>query len=237
MKKYLSLWKIATATIIATFSFSCAAKIDNKTQPAKAAEKSSPETNVIYGDLIIKEQSDYIMIPVSLFDQYQDKEINLNISRSYQRDKKLYNMIFYYKKTGETHTLLNKKAIINSFDLLELKSAGKSTKRLWLFQIIDQDTNNDNKLNNQDAIIGYISDLSGKNLQQITPNQTKIINWVVLNTQNSIFLKVLKDNNQDKQFTEADKTNFIMVNLDKPAIGTEIISEKLEKDIKTYIFK
>ncbi|MEA5553745.1 hypothetical protein VB713_22655 [Anabaena cylindrica UHCC 0172] len=237
MRKFSFLWKMTTAIILATFSISCEMKIDRKTQPAKAVEKLYPQTNIIYGDFIIKEASDYIMIPVNLADQDKDKEIDLNLSRSYTRENKLYNMIFYHKKTGENHLLLNKKAIINSFDLLEIKLTGKPTTRFWLYQIIDKDTNNDNQINNQDAIVGYISDLSGKNLQQITPNNTKIVNWVVLASQNAIFLKIIKDNDQDKQFTEVDQTNFIKVNLDQPVIGTEIISEQVEKDIKSYVLK
>ncbi|MBD2690929.1 hypothetical protein [Anabaena catenula] len=237
MRKSRLLWKMTTAMILATFSFSCEAKIDRKAQPAKAAEKLYPKTNIIYGDFIIKEASDYILIPVNLVEQDKEKEIDLNLSRSYQRGNRLYNMIFYHKKTGENHLLLNKKAIINSFDLLEIKSAGKPTTRFWLYQIIDQDTNKDDQINNQDAIIGYISDLSGKNLQQITPNNTKIVNSVVVASQNAIFLKIIKDSNQDKQFTEVDQTNFIRVNLDQPSMGTEIISEQVEKEIKTYVFE
>lgn len=58
---------------------------------------------------------------------------------------------------------------------MEVKAANKPTTRVWLYRIIDQDTNTDKKLNGEDATIGYLSDLSGKNLQQITPNNTRII--------------------------------------------------------------
>lgn len=58
---------------------------------------------------------------------------------------------------------------------MEVKAANKPTTRVWLYRIIDQDTNTDKKLNGEDATIGYLSDLSGKNLQQITLNNTRII--------------------------------------------------------------
>ncbi len=133
----------------------------------------------------------------------------------------MYNLIFYRKQDGEAHLLLNKKAIITSFDLLEVKTANKPITRVWLYRIIDQDTNTDKKLNSADATIGYLSDLSGKNLQQITPNNTRIINWVVVPSQNAIFLKIIKDSDNDKKFTEEDNTNFVRVNLDKIGIGTQ----------------
>ncbi|MDZ8078897.1 MAG: hypothetical protein RMX35_07330 [Nostoc sp. DcaGUA01] len=237
MKNYTFLKKITTAIIIAIVSFSCEPEVTRNNEQAKATDKPKSESNIIYGDLVIKEQSDYLMIPVNFPDQEREKENNLSLSRSYERSNNLYNLIFYNKQDGEAHLLLNKKAVINSFELLEVKAANKPITRVWLYKIIDQDTNVDKKINADDAIVGYISDLSGKNLQQITPNNTQIINWVVVPSQNAIFIKIIKDSNNDKKFTGADNTNFVKVNLDQPGIGTEIISDRLEQEIKSYILK
>ncbi|MEH2280524.1 MAG: hypothetical protein V7K90_04140 [Nostoc sp.] len=238
MKNYSFLNKITTVLIIATLSFSCKSAINRKVEQAKATEKPKPQPNLVYGDLIIKEQSDYLMIPVTLPEQNQDKGIDLKLSRSYERSNQLlYNIIFYQKQNGEAHPLLNKKAIITSFDLLEVKTANKPTTRVWLYKIIDQDTNTDKKLNGEDATIGYLSDLSGKNIQQITPDNTRIISWIVVPSQNAIFLKIIKDSDNNKKFTEEDKTNFVRVNLDKIGMGTEIISDQIEQEIKSYVFK
>ncbi|WP_414573287.1 hypothetical protein [Nostoc sp. CCY 9925] len=237
MKNYTFLNKITTAIIIAVVSFSCEPEVTRNNEQAKATDKAKSESNIIYGNLVIKEQSDYLMIPVNFPDQDREKENNLSLSRSYERSNNLYNIIFYNKQDGEAHLLLNKKAVINSFELLEVKAANKPITRVWLYKILDQDTNADKKVNADDAIVGYISDLSGKNLQQITPNNTQIINWVVVPSQNAIFIKIIKDSNNDKKFTGTDNTNFVRVNLDRPAIGTEIISDRLEQEIKSYILK
>ncbi|MFN6561162.1 MAG: hypothetical protein RMY28_015420 [Nostoc sp. ChiSLP01] len=237
MKNYTFLKKITTAIIIAIVSFSCEPEVTRNGEQAKATDKPKPESNIIYGDLVIKEQSDYLMIPVNLPDQDREKQNNLSLSRSYERSNNLYNIIFYNKQDGEAHLLLNKKAVINSFELLEVKAANKPITRIWLYKIIDQDTNADKKINGDDAIVGYISDLSGKNLQQITPNNTQIINWILLPSQNAIFLKIIKDSNNDKKFNGEDNTNFVRVNLERPGIGTEIISDRLEQEIKSYILK
>ncbi|WP_373527572.1 hypothetical protein [Nostoc sp.] len=237
MKNYSFLNKITTAIIIATLSFSCESSVTRKAEQAKATDKPKPQPNLVYGDLIIKEQSDYLMIPVNLPEQNQNKGIDSSLSRSYERNNQLYNIIFYRKQDGASHLLLNKKAIITSFDLLEVKAVDKPPTRVWLYRILDQDTNGDKKFNSEDATLGYLSDLSGKNLQQITPNNTKIINWVVVPSQNAIFLKIIKDSDNDKKFTEKDKTNFVRVNLDKIGMGTEIISEQIEQEIKSYVFK
>ncbi len=238
MNNCLLLKKIFIAVSIATFSCSCEQSVTKKVEQAKATGEPQQQPNIIYGDLVIKEQLDYLMIPVNLAVQNQKQDKSLEFSRSYERNySKLHNIIFYHKQDGESHLLLNRKAIINSFDLLEVKTTGKVPIRVWLYQILDEDTNKDQKVNNEDAIIGYISDLSGKNLQQITPNNTKIINWVVVPSQNAIFLKVIKDSDNNKKFTAEDKTNFIRVNLEKPSMGTEIISDQIEQESKSYIFK
>lgn len=233
-----SFWKkITTAIFIATVALSCEPSNNTRVEQAKATEEQKPQQNIGYGNLVIKEQSDYLMIPVTLSEINQDKDSNYSISRSSGREDKLYNFIFYNKQDGATHLLLNKKAIINSFDFLETKLAGKTPTRLWLYRILEQDTNADKKLNFEDAIVGYISDLSGKNLVQITPNNTQILNWVIVPSQNALFIKIIKDSDNDKKFTQLDKTNFIRVNLEKPGMGIEIISDLIEKEIQTYISK
>lgn len=229
------LKRIATTIIIAGLCLSCEPANTRKTEQVNAAENEKIEPNINYGELIIKEQSDYLIIPVYVTDSSQEKEGKLNLLRSYEKDNKpLHNIIFYHKQDGVNHLLLNKKAIINSFELLETKAANKPPTRFWLYKIFDQDTNQDKKINSEDAIVGYFSDLSGKNLQQITPNNSQIINWVVVASQNALFIKIIKDSNNDKKFTEKDKINFLRVNLEQPGMGTEIISDQIEQQIKSY---
>jgi hypothetical protein len=224
--------KIAAFTLVAALSFSCEGGIARKSEQTQATAQQKSEQNLVYGELIIKEQSDYLMIPVGLGDKNQDR------LSSYENRYNYYNnIIFYGKNDGKTNILLNKKAIITGFDLLEEKRVGKSSARYWLYQIIDSDTNGDQKLDIQDAKIGYLSDLSGKNLQQITPNNTQVLNWAIVQSAGAIFIKIIKDSDNDQKFTEKDETNFIRVNLDKPVIGSEIISDEIEQKIKSLIMK
>ncbi|MCV3215760.1 hypothetical protein OGM63_19980 [Plectonema radiosum NIES-515] len=234
-----NLKKITTAIIVAIVSSSCQANVFRKAEQAKtssiAEEKSQP--NIVYGDLILKEQSDYVMIPVRIKDNNQNRRSYLDSSGYSDKEIQFFNIIFFHKRNGETNLLLKKKAIITAFDFLEKKEAGKPSTRFWLYKIIENDTNKDNKLNTQDAIIGYISDSSGKNLQQITPNNTQLINWTIIQSVGAILLKVIEDSDNDKKFTERDKINFLKVNINKPAIGTEIITDQIDQEIKSYILK
>ncbi|AUS99419.1 hypothetical protein CLI64_02860 [Nostoc sp. CENA543] len=235
--QYHWLGKITFVLFLVGFLFSCRAKVDRSTEQSQAiAQEQQKEPTISYGDLIIKEQSDYVMIPVNVQESNREKASILDSSRSYKENySPLYNLIFYRKQDGETHLLLDKKAIINTYEWIETKSAGKPPTRVWLYRIIDQDTNKDKKLDSQDAVIGYISDVSGKNLQQVTPQNTKVLNWVVLPSQNAVFIRIIKDSNGDNKFTSADKTNFVRVSLEQPKMGTEIISESIEQKIKSYL--
>ncbi|MEO1430692.1 MAG: hypothetical protein AAFV71_16830 [Cyanobacteria bacterium J06633_8] len=196
--------------------------------------QQTPQPNIVYGDMIIKKESDYLMIPVSIFPDANQGEKSWKhlSSSSYQDRKNVYNLIFYSKKDASINTLLDKNAIIKSFDLIEKKTIGQPSKKFWLYRIIEQDTNKDNQLNYQDATIGYLSDLSGRNLQQITPNNTQLNDWNVVQSTGAIFLEITKDTNDDKKF---DTKSYIRVNLDNPGIGKEIISSDLENKIKSYI--
>jgi hypothetical protein len=206
----------------------------NNSQPSgnNSQQESSSKSQIEYGDLIIKDQSDYVMIPV-----YIQKEGGLLDRASYKRGTITNNFIFYHKPNGAINILLKKEALIDSFQLLETKNAGKPDTRVWFYGIIDQDTNEDKKINQDDAIIGYISDLAGQNLQQITPNNTRMLNWVVLPGQNALLIRILKDSNNDKKFTSEDTENFVRVNLDKPEIGQEIISDQINQEIRSYLTK
>ncbi|AFY56094.1 hypothetical protein Riv7116_3644 [Rivularia sp. PCC 7116] len=238
MSRYSLLIKSLASIIVATLTVSCNAQVDRTRQQSQVNAQQTPQPNLVYGDMIIKKESDYLMIPVSIFpDANQGEKSWTNLSsssysRSYKDRKNVYNLIFYSKKDASINTLLDKKAIIKSFDLIEKKTIGQPRKRFWLYRIIEQDTNKDNKLNYQDATIGYLSDLSGRNLQQITPNNTQLNGWNVVQSTGAIFLEITKDTNNDQRF---DTKSYMRVNLDNPGIGKEIISSDLENQIKSYI--
>jgi hypothetical protein len=230
-------WFKNTATAIFLFAclVSCQARPNKPIaqQPAKNTEQNS-EPKISYGDLVIKEESEYIMIPVIVSDAGNQNKGGLLKSRSYSDNRGGFNnIIFYHKKDGQSHLLLNQKAFIASFDLLEKKTPGKPVTRFWLYKIITTDTNGDQELSFSDANAAYLSDLSGKNLQQITPDNTQFLSWTIVQSVGSVFFKIVKDSDNDQKFTERDENTFIKVNLDQPGIGTEIISDKIKQELKS----
>ncbi len=233
--------QITTLTLLVGLSVSCSSNPNtekNKLTDVNAAQNL--DHHIIYGNLIINDKSDYLMIPVDVANGNQEGNFLFGSSRYSGKNGSIkpHNIIFYAKKDGTSHVLLKKKTLINKFKLLEYKQeSGKPPKRFWFYKIIETDTNGNKQLDSQDATVGYISDLSGKNLKQITPGNTHIMNWNVIQSVGAMFIKIIKDSDQDQRFTERDKTAFIKVNLDNPEIGKEIISNQLEKEIQSYILK
>ncbi len=227
-----------TVIVLGTFLFGC--EEPQKKQAQKTTDLPSQEpTTIVYNDLIIKEQSNYILIPVGISPDKNEQREGL-FSRKSDTSKNLYNIIFYDKTNAKTSLLLKKQAIIKSFNFLEIDALSKTeepekkTKNFWIYRIINSDTNRDGKLNDLDANIGYISDLSGKNLRPITPSNSQLLDWSVLPAQGEILIKILNDSDKDLKFTEKDKISFIKLNLNKPKIGNKLINNELEQKIKSY---
>lgn len=235
MVSFNFLRRILIAILLSTFLWSCRSSVNRDAQSTKATQttqtQASVKQNIVYGELVIKEQSDYIMIPVSL--SGEENQALLRGSSSYERTNLYSNIIFYRKKDGESHLLLNKKPVIFDFNFLEKKGQGKPPTNFLLYRIVDKDTNGDRNLTPEDANIGYLSDLSGKNLRQITPNNTQLVNWTVVQSIGTLFAKIIKDSNNDKKFTERDETTWLKVSLDNPTIGTEMISDRIKQQIKS----
>ncbi|HEY9652213.1 MAG TPA: hypothetical protein V6C95_16240 [Coleofasciculaceae cyanobacterium] len=234
LKRVLTAILLFTLLVIVSCKTGITRDTEQTTAITQHAKKTDEKPTIVYGELVIKEESDYILIPVRLSkDKNQTRTNLLESSLSYERQDLFSNLIFYRKQDGETHLLLNKPALLSSFDFLEKKEQGKPPTRYWLYKIIENDTNADKKLTLEDATIGYLSDLSGKNIQQITPNNTQLISWTVVQSMGAILAKIIKDSDNDQKFTERDETAFIQVNLSKPAIGTEIISEQIKQQLQS----
>lgn len=258
MVNYQIFRKVAVAFALIAIALSCSST-RTITQAQKVAEKPQPQ--IAYGDLIIDPESEYIMIPVILSgDQKQSGFPNISLaSGSYDEYRGSgmvgYNMIFYNKTSGESHILLNKKALIFKFEYLlgkkepekssnqnsrtnqpkqnpSQKVSTKPQNQLLLFHIIDSDTNADGKLDGADAIIGYVSNLAGKSLQAITPPNTQLISWVFDEKSGGIFITIRKDSDGDRKFTQKDNIDFVRVNVSKPSVGKEIIDSKTRQQLQ-----
>ncbi|MEG3925780.1 hypothetical protein [Microcoleus sp. D3_18a_C4] len=253
--------KVATTFALIAITLSCSAT-KTVTRAQKKAEKPQPQ--IAYGDLIVDSESEYIMIPVILSsDEKESGRDPISSKLSLYGDSRGsgmigYNMIFYNKSSGQSNILLNRKALISKFEYLlpkkdpenpsnqneqtnqlkqnpSKKVSSKPQNQLLLFHIIDSDTNTDGKLDDADAIVGYLSNLAGKSLQAITPPDTQLMSWVFDKKSDGIFVTIRKDSDGDRKFTEKDDIDFVRVNASQPKVGKEIIDGKTRQELQKNI--
>lgn len=187
------------------------------------------ETDLVleYGEVIIQDDVQEVIIPVGISVESYNR---FSSSSKFHSQSDLYdansllatNLIFYNPKNNKTHLLLEQKAVISQFNYLQnpdlnREVTNKITRRIAtaknqsppaqkiIYKIIDNDTDADGKLTRADAEIGYLSNLSGKELVQITPAQTKLLNWQLAPQTNMILISLQLDSNEDKKFTREDR--------------------------------
>ena len=228
---------VCTATALSALVLACTPKTVGQTE-------QPDDKPIAYENLIFKQDSDYAVIPIGI--DAGDRARWSDVSSS-KRGSTIYNLIFYNKKNNQAHLLLDRKAIVRSFKFLdesnqensnqetnEEKSASPQNRSI-LFHLVEKDTNGDEILNNQDAIVGYLSDWSGKNLKQITPSNAQFLTWQLDKSSNALFVEVLNDSDGDRKFTAQDETTFLRVNLEKPEMGEDIIGDNLRQKIQSIL--
>ncbi len=234
--------RCAIASLLCALSLACTGTV-NRQSTLTTASASDTEPNISYGDLIFPQQSDYLMIPVGF---YKDEKSSKSLfSKDVYRDSAydrmslmtIYNLIFHNRRTGESHLLLSENTLISSFHLInEENEAGEPIKNQFVFiEVIPEDTNQDGNRDRQDAVIGYVANASGKNLQQVTPDNTNLVFWQIDKPLGFLLLKVVQDSNSDRQFTGEDDISFIKVPLGNPGIGSDIITPEMREQINQRV--
>lgn len=247
----ISIFLIIAGSTLSLFIGSQSQKGVRVRQSRKPEAASRTEEKAVYREPIITDYSEYVMIPVEVreISKGRIKDIGKyeSLSRSYYDNSyskvsyiyygfygvRFHNVIFYNKNSGRSHLLLNKKAVISSFYFPYEKEneKDKPCKKFLLFGISDKDTNGDGIINEKDAIIGYVSDLVGQQLQQITPENTQLIDWRFDKNIDAIFVRVKKDSDNDKVFSDRDNISVLRINISNPSIGVEIISDQINKEV------
>ena len=175
---------------------------------------------LMYGDYMDLDSTSYLLIPIGMktIEDRDDRVLKIRSSADYSSEStngsyRFYkynfysldfgncnNIIFYNKKTDETHLLLQKPTVISQFYFphYDKEYAGK---KYWfiLLGIHEEDTNKDGYIDNEDAERVYLSDLSGNNLTQITPDKSQLVDWYIDMSTNNILMKVRFDSNNDNK--------------------------------------
>lgn len=137
------------------------------------------------------------------------------------------NLIFYNKFTGESKKLLQEKLHIISFSI----HYEFGDEPIIMYDVVKNDYNADSLYNSSDPVMLFISDMSGNNFIQLTPEDETYLTYFYYAESNRLLLKVSKDGDNNKSFDPYDQTFFREVDLKKPAMGETLFGEDMMQDL------
>ena len=113
------------------------------------------------------------------------------------------NALFFNEDRSEVHKLLEQNGYIHFVDTpviyydVRRPDSGKNTRNYIVYQIATRDTNNDRRINEDDAMAYYLSDFSGKELKQISPDSLHLTNhWFATDYSEICFEEIIEDSTE-----------------------------------------
>ncbi|MFC2092748.1 hypothetical protein ACFLSV_02500 [Bacteroidota bacterium] len=226
-------------------------EITEKSKKEKIEDKYEDEEEeikekIVYGNPIILENSDLVLIPLTLTEtdedffgrikkEYFDNNQSLspysqNFSSFNLND--LHNVIFYNKVTEEEYPLIEKRELINNIYIPQNPSKDTVKTNFIIFSTISDDYNKDGKIDKADGETVFICDIDGKNKKQISDNNITLLKWEFDLKYDILFLVLKEDTDDDKKFTNADEINIFRTSLSNPSMPVEVIRDSLKNDLK-----
>ena len=120
------------------------------------------------------------------------------------------NLVFFTADRKEIYKLLERNAYINKISYPSGKHYNDKEKiqPFMLFEIAVKDNNNDHRINDNDNMSYYISDLNGKNLHKITPDTLRIDHYWYTDDYSEIYFESVKEveSSNDLGYSIKDRT-------------------------------
>ncbi|MEC4806268.1 MAG: hypothetical protein SAJ12_05835 [Jaaginema sp. PMC 1079.18] len=234
--KFYQLWGllfVSMSTLLAGCNFS----ERNLPLVESNASQNNQSTQLTYGNFIFQEQENAVVIPLQI---QGDRGWNLSKASpisSRESNDLTVNFIFHNLDQNTSNLLLDRPAIITQYQQLTPQAQAKSesnvggysgvnassggvrspqdyTGEYWLYHIVEEDTNQDKTLSEQDAIRGYISDISGNNLTPITPENSQLKDWFFAENYSQVLLQVRTNLDDNLEFSEQSLIGFYIYDLE-----------------------
>ncbi len=158
---------------------------------------------------------------------YYDRSASTEYVNTNENEFDIRNILFYNNLTGTTYQLISDTMHILSFAIHK-----EFSNPLILYRVVKKDINKDSIFNMKDAVMLYVSDIYGKNLTKVTPDEEQFVDYTYYKETQIILAKTIVNANKDEAFTPADETNFREMKIKAPALGREIFSKSLKDSLR-----
>jgi hypothetical protein len=231
--------------LFTTIILSCSNnKQDVDLQKGIPTDTSGKVSTILFSDFQAIDSSEVVLYPLILERTTSDPSFS---SGSSSERTNYWNVIFYNSNTNTQHLLVdNKKVVITSINL-EKNSSAQNKERISdrvnigkdyiFYNAITTDFNNNKVLDADDPTYLYISDKSGNNFRQLSPENYDITSWQILANSTKIVLQARKDSNGDRRFDQNDEQIPLIVDISKDKFATEIFSKFYLDSIKHQLSK
>jgi hypothetical protein len=139
------------------------------------------------------------------------------------------NILFYDLASGKSYPLVR-----DTFHILSFALHKEFAKPRIFFRIVKTDINQDSLFNDKDPVMLYASDLDGKNLIQMTPDNEHFNDYFYYANTQKILVKTSLDANKDSTFNVLDEINFREVQLNAPTLGREIFTRSMRDSLRVF---
>ncbi len=192
-------------------------KLENKTTIDSSQIKVSDLPIWIEGtDYLIHPIGDVNIYESDLKSSYRNQKNNISYSMSnynrFELTGNLQNILFQHKDKDSLKPLTNKKINILTATYL-YENALKNNNKLMIYTLIDQDTNKDGIIDQNDIKSLYLSKINGSGFQKITLDFQELIDWNVLNIKNRLYYRAIDDSNKNGRFDKNDKIHYCYIDL------------------------
>lgn len=207
-----------------------------------------------YFDTINVHDTDMVIIPIGASKEKtkRSKGRSLNLDNAKMNfgydswdyknnyDNRFFNLLFYDLKRDSSYLFFNNERAMIRYVRANVNKSGAAASKFIFYNIMNKDYNMDGKLNYKDSHHLFVSDKKGKNLIQLTPNNSQLRNWTIIKDSNIIIAKVLMDSNDDKKFDtpkdygdpKGDRLRLIKIDLDNVKKGRPFLSPETEEQLK-----
>ena len=188
-----------------------------------------------YDDLIFVDSSSQVLLPITTRLNTRSKSYGKdgNLSDEYAR---FWNIIFYNSSSYQTRLLTESKIRIEDLSV-NIQNAGQIIKNSILYIIGDIDYNADTKIDYQDPVHLFISEIDGTKLKRISPENENLKSYKIVPNTDKIIYQTIRDIDNNLVFDRFDEQIWYMIDLGKNEKSLEIVDSLDRKKIENLYFE
>ncbi len=199
-----------------------------KYEDSKSKVETTPKidsSSIKIADLpILMEGTKYLIHPIGdvrVYDDYKSvygssktNQVSYAISNYNRFELTGYftNLKFQHIDSTEVKTLTNDIILIQSVTFLNT-FAEKTKKQILVYNYVDNDTNKDGNVNQNDIKSLALSTIDGSNFTKLSEDFSEIMDWNIIEAQNRLYFRCIEDINKNGAFDKDDKVHYHFVNL------------------------